>query len=227
MEYGAVHAALNCDIRCGMNSAKKKDLVIAGLTGGIASGKSTVGGMLRDLDVPVVDADRLARDIMRPGEEAYGDVIEVFGKGILDDNGEINRDRLGSAVFGDEGLRRRLEAITHPRIAMLARRAFDLIVERGGSLAVYEAALIVETRLHEMLDCLIVVKLPVEEQKKRLMKRDSMSPEAADARLKAQFPLEKKLEVADYVIDNSGDEDSTLLQVKDVLGKIKAGFGPN
>ena len=210
-----------------MNSAKRKDLVIAGLTGGIASGKSTVGGMLRDLDVPVVDADRLARDIMRPGEEAYDDVIEVFGKGILDDNGEINRDRLGSAVFRDEGLRRRLEAITHPRIAMLARRAFDLIVERGGRLAVYEAALIVETRLHEMLDCLIVVKLPVEEQKKRLVKRDSMSPEAADARLKAQFPLEKKLEVADYVIDNSGDQDSTLLQVKDVLSKINVRFGPN
>jgi len=197
---------------------------IVGLTGGIACGKSTVARMLRDLGVPVVDADRLAAEILDPGEEAFNDVVAVFGKGILTQEGEIDRERLGQAVFGDETLRRRLEQITHPRIAIRARKAFEIIESRGVEVAVYEAALLIETGMYKMLAANIVVSVPPVVQIERLMTRDGLSEEGARARLRAQIPIHEKMALADYVIDNSGDTEATRNQVVEIWGKITSRF---
>ena len=173
----------------------------------------------------MVDADRLAHEVLEPDGEAFEDAVRIFGRGILDRNGEIDRERLGQAVFHDETLRRRLESVTHPRIAMRARKAFELIEGRGAPIAVYEAALLIEAGLHTSLDATIVVTVPAALQLQRLMERDGMNEEAARARLKAQLPLEAKAKEADFLIDNAGDLASTRAQVQSVWTRLLARFG--
>ena len=176
---------------------------MAGLTGGIASGKSTVASWFAAWGAYVVDADRVARDVVAPGRPAFHAVIERFGPAILGDDGEIDRLELGRTVFHDSGERRALEAILHPAIREESRRRFAL---RSGKavLGVYEASLLVETGAHEDFDCLIVAACSIETQIARLIERDGFDEEEARARLAAQFPLEKKVELADFVIDTNG-----------------------
>jgi dephospho-CoA kinase len=192
-----------------------------GLTGGIASGKSTVADILRNAGVPVLDADKLGHQVLEKGGEAYGPVLELFGSNILSKEGVIDRQKLGQQVFDNDAARKKLEAITHPAISRLAKKGIALIEESGVELAFYEAALLVETGIYKGLEGLIVVKCSIENQLRRVMARDGFSKEAAAARIASQLPLEEKLAVADYTISNDGDFDMVHMETMRVLDAIR------
>ncbi len=197
-------------------------LTVVGLTGGIATGKSTVAGYLREAGVPVVDADRLGRLVLEKDNVAYRPVIEAFGDRILDEEGNIDRGRLGQVVFNDERRRKILEEITHPAIAAMARRAMALIRERGEPLAFYEAALLVETGIYKSLASLVLVTCSVETQLRRLTARDGISDQAAAARIASQYPVEEKLKVADYVINTECSLEETKGSVLGTLCELRS-----
>jgi dephospho-CoA kinase len=193
-----------------------------GLTGGLASGKSTVAARFRARGVPVIDADELAREVVAPGTEGLRCVVEAFGPGVLDERGGLDRARLGAVVFGDDAKRRQLNAIVHPRIAQLtAERASDL-ARAGHPIACYEAALLVEGGLSDAFRPLVVVAAPEALQLTRAQARDGSTEREARARLAAQLPLADKLRVADYVIENDGDLASVERRADDVLDAILA-----
>lgn len=196
---------------------------VIGLTGGIASGKSTVTEMLRALGAPIVDADLLARQVVEPGSPALAEIAERFGADVITADGTLDRKKLGAVVFEDPDARRDLNRITHPRIAMAGQQAIAAHGANGAKVVIYDAALIVENKLHLGLAGLIVVSLPREVQRRRLMARDQIDEEAAEARIAAQLPLEEKVAVADYVIDNSGTLDETRAQVEKVWAQITTG----
>jgi dephospho-CoA kinase len=186
---------------------------VIGLTGGIASGKSTVAAGFRALGAPLVDADELARRVVAPGEPALAEIALRFGPEVIASDGTLDRKRLGAIVFADPLARRALEAITHPRIAALGRGELARLAAEGHQVAIYEAALIVENRLEDGMDGLIVVSAPPAVQLARLMARDGVDQETAQARIAAQLPLADKVAAADWVIDNGGDREATAAQV--------------
>jgi dephospho-CoA kinase len=204
----------------------KNSLRVIGLTGGIASGKSTVAAFLRKSGAPVMDADELGHMALEKGTDTHRQVVETFGRDILDDEGRINRQRLGAKVFDNKEKRALLEGITHPAIATLAKKGLMLIAERGESFAFYEAALLVETGIYRNLAGLVVVSCPLETQLRRLIARDGLTNEAAAARIASQFPLQEKLDVADYIINTDGTLEETEARTLEVLSSIKASL-PN
>jgi dephospho-CoA kinase len=193
---------------------------VIGLTGGIACGKSTVADMLRELGAPVVDADELARRVVERNAPALAEIVARFGQGVLDPSGALDRKKLGAIVFADPGAREALERITHPRIAAAAQAELARLAAEGHHTVIYEAALIVEKKLHTWMDGLIVVSLPAELQLARLMARDGIDREAAASRIAAQLPLADKIAVADHVIDNAGTMDHTRAQVRAMWQRI-------
>lgn len=197
-------------------------MLVIGLTGGIASGKSTVAAMLRELGAPIVDADLLAREVVEPGTPALAEIASRFGADMLDADGRLDRKRLAARVFSSDVSRAQLNAITHPRIAEASRAAMGAMAAQGHPVALYEAALLVENRVHLGLDGLIVVAVSEDEQIARLCRRDGIDPDAARARLAAQLPLAAKVTVADWVIDNGGSTDDTRAQVERVWREVKA-----
>lgn len=191
--------------------------LLVGLTGGIATGKSTVTGMLASPSVRVVDADALAREVVEPGTPAHARIVAEFGKGMLQPDGRLDRARLGEIVFPDPDRRKRLEAITHPAI----RARFEQIMadlERQGfdGILIWDAALLVESGGHNKMDKVVVVTTDPATQLARLMARDGSTEEAARARTASQMPLAVKARVADYVIDNSGSREETEARVREV-----------
>jgi dephospho-CoA kinase len=191
--------------------------LLVGLTGGIATGKSTVTGMLARPSVRVVDADALAREVVEPGTPAHARIVAEFGKGVLQPDGRLDRARLGEIVFPDPDRRKRLEAITHPAI----RARFEQIMadlERQGfdGILIWDAALLVESGGHNKMDKVVVVTTDPATQLARLMARDGSTEEAARARTASQMPLAVKARVADYVIDNSGSREETEARVREV-----------
>ena len=192
-----------------------------GLTGGIASGKSTVARQLRALGAVVIDADQLAREVVRPGRPAHAEILAAWPQ-VAAADGTIDRKKLGELVFADASQRTRLEAMTHPRIAEESARLASAAAAAGAPLAFYEAALLVETGSYREMDGLVVVTLPREEQLRRLQTRDGISPVAARARLAAQLPLESKAAVADHVVDNSGTEAQTQAAVAALYDRLLA-----
>jgi dephospho-CoA kinase len=190
-----------------------------GLTGGIGSGKSTVGQMLRDAGVPVVDADVLAREVVAPGQPAHAEVAAAWPD-VIQPDGTIDRRKLGHRVFSDPAARARLEAITHPRIQEKALELGRALEAAGHRLAFYEASLLVETGGHRRFDGLVVVIAAEEQQIARVMARDHSSREQALARLRAQMPPEEKRRAATHVIDNSGDLANTRRQVQQLVAAL-------
>ena len=197
-------------------------MLVIGLTGGIASGKSTVASMLRELGASIVDADLLARQIVEPGMPALADIARRFGPEMIDAEGRLDRKKMGERVFADPTARAALNAITHPRIAEASRAAMAELRAAGMDVAIYEAALLVENKIHHGLDGLIVVSVPEPVQIERVSQRDSVDFSAARARLAAQLPLADKVAVADWVIDNSGSRERTRDQVERVWRQVKA-----
>jgi dephospho-CoA kinase len=179
---------------------------VIGLTGGIATGKSTFSALLRARGAPVVDADALARAVVEPGRPALAEIARTFGPELLQPDGTLDRKRLGDRVFADPTARRRLEGITHPaiRAAMVAETL--RLAGEGHDLVFYDAPLLYEVGLDAVLDAVVVVWAPVEVQRRRLTERDGLSPAEADARLAAQLPVDDKAARADVVIENAGAE---------------------
>jgi dephospho-CoA kinase len=200
---------------------------VIGLTGGIASGKSSVARMLRELGVAVIDADQLAREVVAHGSDGLREVVDAFGPGVLDSSGELDRAKLGQIVFDDPSARQKLNAITHPRIGRLsAERIAE--AQRGPSpYVVYEAALLVETGIHRGFAALIVVAAAETVQLARSMARDSLDENAARARIAAQLPLSAKVEAADYVITNDGDLEALRVETERTHRAILERFAPS
>lgn len=200
---------------------------VVGLTGGIASGKSTVARAFAQRGIPVIDADQLAREVVAPGSQGLAAIAREFGEDVLLPDGTLDRKELGARVFADPALRLKLNAITHPLVAQLGARRMAEIAEGSTPYAIYEAPLIVENGLHHGFLALIVVAIAPELQIERVMQRDGLDREAAEARLRAQAPLERKLAAATYVIDNGKALSDLLPQVDAVHAKVLARLGEN
>ena len=198
---------------------------VIGLTGGIASGKSTVARLLAERGATIVDADQLARAIVEPGQPALAELVARFGAAILTPEGRLDRKRLGAIAFGDPAARADLGRITHPRIAAASAHAIAAAADTGVGVVFYEAALLVENRAHTGLAGLIVVSAPPEVQQARLVARDGLTPDEARARIAAQAPLADKLAVATWVIDNDGDLDALRAAVDQLVAEIEAKLG--
>jgi len=190
------------------------------LTGNIGSGKSTVAGMLREAGIPVLDADRISREVTAPGGRAYDAVVQAFGRGILRNDGSIDRKRLGEIVFTDPASRRQLERITHPAILEAILEAIAGIERAGHRAAVVEATLIHESGRKGLFEAVISVTCDRETAISRLVARDGMTRSQAEARLRAQMDADRKAGASDYVIDNSGGIESTRRQVIALAGVL-------
>lgn len=184
-----------------------------GLTGGIASGKSAVGRMLRGAGVAVIDADVLAREAVAPGSPGLSDVIARFGP-LLDDSGALDRKKLGAIVFADDAARRDLNAIVHPRVGELALLRLAALRESGVDVAVYEVPLLFESGLEGMMDATVLVAAPLDLQRERLKARDGIDDDAANARIAAQMPLDEKRKRATVIIENAGTLDDLARAVR-------------
>jgi len=187
---------------------------IIGLTGGIASGKSTIARMLEKMGASVIDADQLSRDAVIPGSMALSEIAEEFGPSILNQDGTLNRAALGKIIFADPDSRHLLEAITHPAIASLARERLDSLERKGVEVAVYMAPLLVEAGVSGRVDEIWVVFVDTETQVMRLMARDGISREEALQRIDSQMPMEEKRHFGKVVIDNRGSLDDAERQVR-------------
>src|SRR5512143_2236937 len=194
---------------------------VFGLTGGIGSGKSTVAGMFRDEGIPVVDADRIARDVTAPGQYAYLEIVHRFGREILREDREIDRKKLADIVFADPLRRAELEEVTHPRIVEGIAYALHELDAAGHPVAIVEAALIHEKGRRGMFEGVIGIRCEKSQQVKRLLDRDGIPEEKVLLRLSAQMDPDRKAKASDYVIDNSGDMESTRAQVHALAARLK------
>jgi dephospho-CoA kinase len=198
---------------------------VFGLTGGIGSGKSTVARRFRARGLPVVDADDLAREVVLPGSEGLREIVAEFGEGVLDASGALDRPKLASLVFGDEPKRKRLNAITHPRVRELSLMKMQELDAKGEPLACYEVPLLIESGLADVLRPLVVVNVDEATQIARTTARDGSTREHAQKRVSSQMPLSEKVKLADHVIDNAGTIAETEARADDVLDAICRGIG--
>jgi len=197
---------------------------IIGLTGGMATGKSTVSAMLRELGAAVIDADEIAREVVVPGSPAYLDIQQRFPD-VIGPDGRLDRAKLAGVIFSSASERAALNAIIHPRIhqAFLEKKA--ALAKRGVPVAIYDAALLIEKRLQYGqygMDGLILVTAPRELQIARLRQRNGLTQDEAEARLSSQMPLSEKERFASWIIDNSGDLPSLRSQVGKVWRSIQS-----
>lgn len=188
--------------------------MLIALTGGIASGKSTVARMFEDLGYYVIDADQVGHEIIQPQAPAWYDIIQYFSKEYLNDDGTINREKLGALVFAQADKRKLLNQITHPRIIAHIREIIARKRQEGYTWPIMvDAALVIEESGYQRFDKLIVVYVDEVTQRARIRARDGFSEEEITRRLSSQMPLSEKAKLADYVIDNSGTIEETRRQV--------------
>ena len=198
---------------------------LVGLTGGIATGKSTFASALRALGVPVLDADQLARAVVAPGAPALAEVAAAFGPGVLDPDGALDRKAMAALVFADPAARRRLEAITHPAIRRAMEAALAGLEAAGHDLAFYDVPLLYEVGLEGSVALVVVVHAPPEVQLARLAARDGLARGEAEARLAAQLPVDEKAARADVVVEN-GDATVPLAgKAARLVADLRAGLG--
>ena len=195
-------------------------MVKVGLTGGIATGKSTVAKIVKSMGIPVIDTDRIAREVVEPGTEGHRKLVEAFGEGILNPDGTVNRALLGRMVFSDREKLKKLESILHPLITSKLRQELSWLEGEGHPVVVIEVPLLFEKGLDRNMDYTVVVYAPLEEQLKRLIKRDGLSRDEAISRIKSQMPIEEKRSLADFVIDNTGDLKELERKTKEVFERI-------
>ncbi len=194
---------------------------VFGLTGGIATGKSTVTELFRAHGVPVIDADAIAREVVEPGQPALAEIVERFPEALGAD-GRLDRARLGARIFQSADDRAALNAITHPRIAQRALEHTAALAERGEPLALYDAPLLIENKLHQAMNGVVLVVAPFEVQLARLMARNALTEAQARERIASQLPLDAKRPFATWVIDNGGTREATARQVEAVLAAMRA-----
>jgi len=186
---------------------------LIGLTGGIASGKSTVAALLSRRGAVVVDADALAHEVLLPDGPAFDDVVARFGREVLDGTGAVDRSALGDIVFADSALRADLERITHPRINTLMQERLAAALDSGAPLVVADIPLLFERDLESAFDGTMLVYVPPAVQLRRLRDRDGLDDMSAQRRIVAQLPIDDKRARATWIIDNAGDVDATAAQV--------------
>ncbi len=193
-----------------------------GLTGGIASGKSTVSAILIEKGISVIDADVEARLAVEKGEEAYQEIVRHFGGDILLEDGSIDRTKLGSIIFHNEKERLKLNSIVHPAVRKRMTAKKEKAIENGEKVVMLDIPLLFESKLTYMADKTLLVYVDEETQLKRLMARNQLSREEAMARIKSQMPLKDKKPLADAVIDNNGSLEETEKQLWNILKKWNA-----
>ena len=194
--------------------------IIIGLTGGIATGKSTVVKELKKLGIEVIDSDRIAHRIIRKGSHQYREILKKFGNGILKSNREIDRKKLAKIIFADSKKRELVEKITHPRIIAEIKSKLKRFHSTHKRLIVVDIPLLFEKKLNRLVDKIVLAYAPEEIQIKRVMKRDKVSKEDAIRRISAQLPIEYKKNIADYVINTSCSLNNVKKQLKRFLTKI-------
>ena len=194
---------------------------IIGLTGGIASGKSTVSKMIERLGFTVLDADIASRKVVEPGEEAYLKVKEVFGDHVFNEDGTLNRQKLGSLIFNNSEKRLLLNSIMHPAIRKWMNDQQEQAFTRGETVVFQDIPLLFEGNMHHGFDKTILVYVDADVQLERLMKRNAFSKEEALARIHSQMPLSEKVALADEVINNNGSEEETREQLMHILKKFQ------
>ncbi|NPV27589.1 MAG: dephospho-CoA kinase [Firmicutes bacterium] len=188
---------------------------VIGLTGGIATGKSTVAEILRQLGAVVLDADQIAREIVAPGQPAWREIVDYFGPEVLRSDGTLDRPVLGQRVFADPVARQKLNAITHPQVrAEFERQLARLRQESLDRVVFLDVPLLIEAGMNDLVDEIWVTAVDEQTQLKRLMERDGLSEAAARQRIASQMPLAEKVKVADRVIDNRGSITDTVSQVR-------------
>jgi dephospho-CoA kinase len=195
--------------------------LMVGLTGGIACGKSHATRAFGELGAHIIDADALAHELIHSQSPAYREIVDTFGTGILTENEEIDRKRLGAIIFRDEAARQKLNAILHPKIIEEeARRSAEIQSQYGSCIIIVDAALMIEAGYYRRFDKLIVVHCKPELQIHRLMCRDGLDHEAAQARIASQMPVVQKLKLADYIIETSGTYRQTRSKVVTIHGLL-------
>ena len=196
-------------------------MIVAGLTGGIATGKSTVAAIFEAAGARLIDADRIARDAVRKGAPAYHDTVAHFGEAVLQGDGEIDRKRLAAVIFNDPAEQQALERIVHPQVKQEITRRLDRIRrETPDALVIVDVPLLFESGMDRGLAAAIVVYVPEQIQLERLMARDALTQPEALARIRAQMPIEKKKSLATLVIDNSGSLERTRDQTLEVYRRL-------
>lgn len=196
--------------------------MIIGLTGGIATGKSTVANILKSLGSYVIDADKISHEILDESKEAYKAVVEEFGKDILDENDKIDRKKLGKEVFSENKKLQKLEKITHPFILKEIKDDIKKNKNRHKHL-VLDAPLLFETNLDEVVDCTILIVCDYSIQIKRIKMRDGLSVEEAKKRIEAQMPLSEKKKLADEIISNNSSREELIFKVLRKWKKLNLG----
>ena len=195
-----------------------------GLTGGIASGKSTFAAALRALGAPVIDADQLARAAVARDTPGLAAVVAAFGAGVLAPDGELDRKRMAAIVFADPAARSRLEAAVHPAVRALFRAERARLAAAGHDLVVYDVPLLYEAKVEGEVDLVVVVWAPRSSQIARLAARDGLRPEEAEARLAAQLSIDEKAARADAVVVNDGDPAALAEKARRLLADLRAGL---
>lgn len=188
-------------------------LKVIGLTGGIASGKSTVSTLLKNLGAVIIDADEISRKVMKKNTKVFNEVVKYFGDNILDKDGNIDRQKLGQIVFSNVDDLKILNDITHPAIINEIKKNLLILSKKKEPIVVIDAALLLESGLDNLTDKIWLVKASEETQLKRLMRRDNLDERQAINRIKSQMPLKEKLKYADKIIDNDGNIEYTKKQV--------------
>ena len=203
-------------------SAPRRFLLV-GLTGGIATGKSTVAEMLRQLGGEIIDADRLARDVVEPEQPAWKQIVAEFGRGVVTAEGALDRKKLGAIVFADPERRKRLEAITHPAIRARFQARLDELTAQGfAGIVVFDAPVMIESGNYKNMDRLVVVVTDDATQAARLQERDGTDEAEGRRKIASQMPLAEKAQLADYVINNSGAREATAAEVRRVFAALMA-----
>ncbi|KAL4431032.1 hypothetical protein ABPG75_006288 [Micractinium tetrahymenae] len=196
-------------------------MLLVGLTGGIACGKSTVSAMLLRAGIPVLDADLLAYDVVQPGRWGYRRVVRAFGPGVLHSDGALDREALASLVFSDAAARRRLNAATHPAVGLALAQRLLLAWLRCEPLLVVDMPLLFETGFHRLCRPRVLVACSPETQRARLAARDGLAPAAVEARLAAQMPLAAKRRLASLVLENDGSREQLAAQVDALVTALR------
>ncbi|MGE6488190.1 dephospho-CoA kinase [Paenisporosarcina sp. NPDC076898] len=191
--------------------------MIIGLTGSIASGKSTISAMLKEKGYPIIDADLVARLVVEPGTSTLSEIEHVFGDQVMNKDGTLNREALGQLIFHEPAKRKQLNDLMHPAIRAEMLRQRDELFERGEETLIMDIPLLFESHLQHFVDKILVVSVTEEMQLQRLMQRNSLSEEESKARIRSQLPISEKEKGADAVIYNNGSIEQSKVQLERIL----------
>jgi len=194
---------------------------VLGLTGSIATGKSTIAKLFKQENIPIVDADLISRQVVEPGAEAYQKIVSIFGQDILSPDQTINRKKFGQIIFDNREKREQLNAIIHPIIIAQLIKERDQLISENHRIIILDIPLLFELKLTDLMDKVIVVYASPEKQLKRLKRRDHLSEQDAKQRISSQISIEDKVKEADYLIDNDGTEQETKEQFYQLLEQLK------